>query len=387
MLSLSSRTFDYILVGGGLQNGLIALALLARPRLRVALVERDTKLGGNHVWCFHEGDVPSALAPLTAKLCIKTWPAYDVRFPSFRRRVQQAYAAVSSERLDAVLREAFAARGDCLLSLGVAAADVSDQEVTLADGSVLAGSVVIAATGPGEFPRSAGSGFQKFVGLEVELETAAPRELPLLMDAEVEQLDGFRFLYVLPFSAQRVLLEDTYFSDSPELDSARVRERILRYAEQKGYVIRRVVREESGVLPLPTRPLGRPDRALAQPLLAGFQGGWFHPTTGYSFPIAARLADLVQSVSPEALRERAWADHAREHRRQFRFYAFLNRLLFGCFAPADRYSVIERFYHLEEPTLLRFYAMSLTLTDRLRIFCGRPPRGFSVRLALEGITS
>ncbi len=52
---------DYALVGGGLQNGLLALALrAARPAARLALVERGATLGGNHTWCFHAGDLPAA---------------------------------------------------------------------------------------------------------------------------------------------------------------------------------------------------------------------------------------------------------------------------------------------------------------------------------------
>ena len=39
--------FDLILVGGGLQNGLIALAVRSRwPHARIALVERGDHVGG-----------------------------------------------------------------------------------------------------------------------------------------------------------------------------------------------------------------------------------------------------------------------------------------------------------------------------------------------------
>jgi lycopene beta-cyclase len=40
-----------LLVGGGLQNGLIALAVLrARPDARLCLIERDPTLGGERTW-------------------------------------------------------------------------------------------------------------------------------------------------------------------------------------------------------------------------------------------------------------------------------------------------------------------------------------------------
>ena len=37
----------------------------------------------------------------------------------------------------------------------------------------------------------------------------------------------------------------------------------------------------------------------APPLVAGYAGGFFHPVTGYSFPVAVRLASLVASLPPE----------------------------------------------------------------------------------------
>ncbi len=107
------------------------------------------------------------------------------------------------------------------------------------------------------------------------------------MDAAVRQEDGFRFVYTLPLSATRVLVEDTYFADGPQLDVPSLRQRALAYAHELGLAIARIGREETGILPLPA--LAAAPRA-SSPFRAGYAGGWFHPTTGYSFPIAARLA-------------------------------------------------------------------------------------------------
>ena len=47
------------------------------------------------------------------------------------------------------------------------------------------------------------------------------------MDATVPQLDGYRFIYVLPFSRRRVLIEDTIYADSPVMDSAAIEQRVI----------------------------------------------------------------------------------------------------------------------------------------------------------------
>lgn len=378
----SSLDVDYALIGGGLQSALLALALFRlQPGARVALVERERALGGNHLWCFHATDVPEELSDVVEPLVVKRWGAYDVFFPALERRVAQPYAAVSSSRLDGVLRAAFNARPRSLLIMGVSVRHASSRDVVLEDGRAISARVVIRSTGPDADTPPGKRGFQKFLGLELELEDARAPLLPVLMDARVPQLDGFRFVYVLPFSPDRVLVEDTYFSESSSLDAAALRARVLKYAAAHGLRPRRVVREETGVLPLPLRALPARAPEGSGPFAGGYGGGWFHPTTGYAFPAAARLALLVASVPQEELGS-AWDELARVHRRQFGFLSLLNRLMFGAFAPERRYGAVEHFYRLPEATLSRFYAMALTPADRARIFCDRPPRGFSLRLAL-----
>lgn len=373
--------FDYALVGGGLANGLTALQLLAKqPGVRIALVERGASLGGNHTWSFHAGDVGSALAPLVEPLVTARWPAHDVAFPGRERRLNSGYASLFSNDLDRAVRSAVETSAGSKLFLSRAAARVDGHEVELEDGQRLAARVVLDGRGPQPDVHHRG-GYQKFVGLEVRLGRPSPRSLPLLMDARVPQIDGFRFVYVLPFEPHRVLLEDTYYSTSPALDRSAVRDRLAAYAREHGYEIAEVLREEVGVLPIPTRPALPP--AAPGPLRVGLRGGWFHPTTGYSLPQAVRVAELVASVSPEELPD-ALSAYAEEHGRQARFARWLNRLLFGAFAPADRFHVLERFYGLPEDTIARFYALQTTARDRSRILCGRPPRGFSVMQLFAG---
>jgi lycopene beta-cyclase len=178
-----------------------------------------------------------------------------------------------------------------------------------------------------------------------------------------------------------VLVEDTYFSDTPELDLPALRREIAAYAADRGLEVRRTLREEVGVLPLPAR-VTAPRPPQPGLLRGGYQGGFFHPTTGYSFPLAVRFALAVARAKPDELPARIHA-LARAEQRQQRFATLLNRMLFRGFAPRDRYNVLERFYRLPVPTIQRFYALALTPADRARIVCGRPPSG----LSLEGLWS
>jgi lycopene beta-cyclase len=375
--------FDYVLVGGGLSSCLIALALFQhRPDTRVALVEQQGRLGGNHLWCFHAGDVADDTGFVTP-LVTRRWPGYEVRFPQLRRTLDDAYAAVTSDRLHEVVARAFSQRAGSRLLLSRTARQVGARQVLLDSGEELRAEVVIESRGPAAFDTSGGVGYQKFWGLELQLRRPTSLQTPLLMDALVPQRDGFRFMYALPLASHRLLLEDTYFSDSPELDGPRLEAEIMAYAAQLGCEVEAVARSESGVLPLPTRAPSFAPPAAHAPLAAGYQGGWFHPVTGYSFPLAVRLARAIAGAAPERIRQHVWPALLREQRSQFRFGVMLNRLLFSAFAPEQRSGAIERFYRLPAESVRRFYALSLTRTDRLRLLCGRPPRGFSLPRALS----
>lgn len=388
------EAYQYILVGGGLQNGLLAMALLARhPGARLALVEKAPALGGNHTWCFHADDVPEAARAFVTPLVAHRWPGYEVRFPGLARSLDTPYAAVTSATLDRVVRARLAEAPGCDLFLDTEVIEVGGREVVLGNGRVLAAELVIDARGPELCARAdvdrARTGYQKFFGLELRVHQPHGLERPVLMDATVPQTDGFRFLYTLPLDRDRLLVEDTYFSDTPDLDHAATRAGILAHAAARGLAIAEVVRAESGVLPLPWQPpepLDLDELAAAEPgpLRAGYQGGWFHPVTGYSFPLAVRLALHVAGTPIADVRGPGLARLARAHRKQVQYGCRLNKMLFRWFPPAQRYHVLERFYRLPEPTIRRFYALALTTGDRARILMGKPPRGMSLRAAVFG---
>jgi lycopene beta-cyclase len=203
------------------------------------------------------------------------------------------------------------------------------------------------------------------------------------MDATVEQDDGLRFVYTLPFSPAHVLVEDTVLADGPELDRPRFRARALAHARRLGLDIAGIVREEHGVLPLPLAGDGPTVPAAGAPFAIGYQGGWFHPTTGYSLPAAVRLAWTLGALTPaQALApDSPVRTLARELAASARFGRLLNRLLFRATPPAERWRVLERFHHLPDATIARFYRLEIRRLDRARIVCGRPPRGVSWRAA------
>lgn len=384
MRQLAGNTFDHLLVGGGLQNGLIAWLLLQRnPAARIALIEAGECIGGNHTWSYHATDIPEHVHKSVAPLSQHAWDGYQVHFPGIIRHVRLGYRSLHSSHLDRLLRARFSTAPHARLLLSSPASEVHPNRVVLASGTELCGRTVIDARGPvlDESPK-ARAGYQKFVGLELSLAAPTPTRSPILMDACVPQEDGFRFFYVLPFGPDRVLIEDTRFSEDPTLDQAALAQGILQYARERGYVVDEVLRRESGVLPMPY--VSRSAWSRSMPLAAGFGGGFMHPATGYSFPVALRVALHVAECAPESPLGAGWDQLLRGHRTQYRFATFLNRLLFTAYSPEDRYHIFQQFYQQSDAGIARFYRLELERSDMARMFTGTPPRGFSIKRMIEG---
>lgn len=379
---LDRQRFDLAIVGGGLQGALLALAwLVRRPEARVALIEREAGAPPERTWCFHASDLPAEARTFVEPLIEHRWPGTEVRFPGFRRELHGEYLGFTTARAWRVLAERFTPRAHCAWIRGRRAVAVEARRVRLDDGLELEAELVVDASGGSREGVPAGStGYQKFLGLELELARDHALQLPLVMDACVDQRAGYRFFYALPFGPRRVLLEDTRFADTPRLERAELRREVLAQAERYGLAVARIAREEEGVLPMPWA--GQRFDLTGPPLRAGTRGGWYHAATGYSFPLAVRLALLTTEVGVAELFGRALPRLARGYAAPARHARFLNRLLFRWFAPSDRVHVLERFYRLPAPAISRFYALRATWLDRARILVGRPPRGFSLRARL-----
>ncbi|MFZ0267525.1 lycopene beta-cyclase CrtY [Caulobacter sp.] len=378
---------DVVLVGGGLANGLIALRLKRlRPHLRVILLEQGPTIGGEHTWCHFATDVDTVEADWLRPLIVHRWSGYEVRFPGHSRQLPTDYLAITSERLHRLLS---AVLGDDAW-LDATVSQVDPHQVTLADGRTIAAGAVIDGRGPRK-SRSLALGYQKFVGQGVRLTAPHGLTRPIIMDATVSQEDGYRFVYVLPLDGMRLLIEDTRYSDGPDLDRPALRAAIADYAEAQGWTIAEVEREEGGVLPI---ALGGDIDAYwreAQPHIAavGLRAALFQPTTGYSLPDAARLAEAVAAlpqITSASVRACVEAQSKTVWRRRG-FFRLLNRMLFRACAPGNRYKVLERFYRLSPGLIQRFYAARLTRWDKARILIGKPPVPISAAVRCLGENS
>jgi lycopene beta-cyclase len=370
----ASTDADVILVGGGLSSCLIALWLAKdQPGTRIVVLEAGDLICGNHIWSFHETDLSPQDFRRLEPVISHVWPGQKVAFPSFERVLSTRYVSIASESL----REAVYALQGIEIRDKTLVDSLQPAKVVLANGKTLSAPCVIDARGFA--PHAALKlGYQKFLGQELELEQQHGEQVPTIMDACVAQFDGYRFVYVLPLSSTRLLVEDTRYSDGGNMDDNAFREAIQAYAAEKGWVVRDIVREERGVLPITLAEdvdrFWHSRMSGAAPV--GLRAGLFQPTTGYSLPEAVRVANIVANdcspLTSETVLSAVHA-HARKRSRDQTYYRLLNRMLFQAAKPDERYLVLRRFYGLPQGLIERFYAGKLTTGDKLRILAGKPP--------------
>lgn len=342
-----------VIVGGGLAGSLLAYRYRELfPQAPMVLLEQSDRLGGNHTWSFHQSDLSPYVWRWLEPLVSHSWPNHEVQFPAFRRTMAGAYHSIRSRDLDRKIRQTLGAS----VKLGVSVGDVH------AIPDIAANSIVVDARGfVADFEKKTPCGFQKFVGVTYRYPVPHGIRSPILMDATVEQLDGYRFLYVLPWTETECLFEDTMYSDTSALDFETVKKRIAAYAPEGGVEIE----SEAGVLPI---PLSRPQSAPANSLCLGVRAGSFHEVTGYSLPWTVRTIDAWMQRWPSVVESATTGSDWRS-----RYHLVLNRMLFRAARPERRYEIFQRFYRLPEDLIERFYSGRLTRRDAARILIGKPP--------------
>jgi lycopene beta-cyclase len=368
------KAADLLIVGGGLAGGLLALALREKqPDRRVMLIEGGERFGGNHLWSFFDGDVAPGDRWLVEPLICHRWPGHQIRFPGLKRELAAGYQSIESERLDVVLRDRLPPES---LLTGTAVTAIDRDQVTLADGRRLTGGAVIDARGMTAGYAKLELGWQKFLGQLLRLRAPHGLTRPCIMDATIDQTDGYRFLYLLPFGPRHLFVEDTYYRADPVIDRDRWAERIGAYAEEQGWLIEAIEREEAAALPIAMggefADLWPADDGIGR---IGMAAGLFQPMTGYSLPDAVRTAILVaqnSELDAGTLSARLRA-HARTEWDSRGYYRLLARLLFHAASPPDRWRMLARFYSLSPGLIARFYAGRSTALDKVRLLAGRPP--------------
>ena len=304
------------IAGAGCAGCSLACEILARcPGVHVSIFDPQQSPTRSRTWCGWEiGDhrFSSAISKRWDRVRIRSDDA-DITFDASA----YPYACIRAEDFFRLAESALASPA-CDLRRGVSVVGIDER----------AGGVgVVLRTDKGESSESFDGVFdgrpparppddpseplllQHFGGIEIELSEPMPEPMPermsetmsdtgtaTLMDFTVSQDEGAHFMYGLPFTPHRILLESTFIT--PEVSSSVDYEsNALAYASSTlGVSAPKIVYRESGVLPMTLRPLGPEPTRRVWPI--GTRAGIGRASSGYAFDAIQR--DSVRVV--DALR-------------------------------------------------------------------------------------
>ncbi len=370
-----------IVLGAGLAGLSLAVALVregvGEP---IVVVDRRTEFGRDRTWC-------TWAAPDTPFLDLAThrWDTWEVRTETGSARAtskSRAYVHIPSDAFYAAALEELERAPNVELRLGVtvreigdgwARTDAGELRGLVHDGLALGSPVVRTRE---RSSRSHVALWQAFLGWEVETEVPTfDPDVATLMDYRTPQLpDGVQFVYVLPYSPTRALVEHTSFAPGgPTPDERRD---VLRDYLPDAYAI---LGEERGRLPMTTEPFA----ALRSPRTTaiGIAGGALRPSSGYAFSrVQAHSRALARAIRTGAPLPR----HAASRRRAALDTVFLHALAAdpGAFPEHFRTLVAD----VPADAFARFMSDHSSPADEARVMAALPSLPFA-RAALSAAAS
>ncbi len=374
---------DVIIIGGGLAGSLAAYKILtAKPNTNLILLEEKRELGGHHTWSFHESDLPPEAIDWVKPFISRSWDRTTVQFPRIEKTTEGKYHSVRSEDLHQIVTELL---GDAVV-FGARVERATETQAILKNGDTYTGELVIDSRGLEKLPQPGVNGFHKFICYDLQLSEPHGVQVPIIMDATCPQLDGFRYFSLLPWDEKRVLVQETYYSDAPELNVERISRSIESFAQRRGWKVLSREREEINCLPMPmTSEYLTPSNA-GEPLPIGTRGGYFHATTTSPFPDAVKIAEFLANqneLSTPKTRE-ALMRFRRPFVSRQRFYRLLNRFLFFASEPSLRYQVLQALYEQPSDVVARYTGGRTSWGDRLRVLSGKS--SFPLERALKSFS-
>jgi len=298
------RHYDYIIAGTGCAGLSLAVQLAHHKDLkkkRVLLVDKVEKKENDRTWCFWEKEP----GPFEEVVC-KTWQQLSVfsdDFAQTRSIAPYAYKMIRGEDFYAYCKKVLNSHPSFKWQWGEikhlkthqkgASLVVDDEEIS-AD--------FIFSSLP-QKPLLKNNHYyllQHFKGWVIE--TAGDNFDPVtatLMDFRVPQADDTAFVYVLPLTKRKALVEYTIFGPKILTDEEYTNVLSEYLADKLGLTSYSILEEEFGVIPMTNFTFPKNNGAI---IYIGTAGGLTKPSTGYTFQFIQQHSwQLVDALSKTGL--------------------------------------------------------------------------------------
>lgn len=282
-MSATSQTKQHVaIIGAGCAGLSLAARLIKRKHTQISLYGPDDNRP-DHIWGFWQ--MPHLEA--ASKLSTQHWQRWQIcNHKSMITHIsaQHPYHALSAQNW----------LSDCRAQLG----DIAHYPQKLPEDAALPEADIVADSRP-KAP-SEGALLQHFLGIELETDKAVfDPDTAILMDFRTDQSRGIHFLYMLPFTDRRALVESTYFTTETLPESVYETDITTYLNDIFGISEFTEIRREAGVIPMESAkertPIDKRHKFI------GGAGGAIRPSSGYAFGfIQKQIFDMSTDHNLEA---------------------------------------------------------------------------------------
>lgn len=358
-------------MGGDLTGALLAYRLKkARPYKKVVLIEQNNQIGQNRHWCFHGCELPNTQIGWLRPLLSQTWNLVRINFPDLQKTLRGSFHHLSAATLDKTLRSLL--KEDLLT--GQKAEEISSSHVITQCGVTWESPLVLNTVAP---KINTHQGYLESGMLCLRLKASHHLPFPIAYDAVCPQLEGFRYLSVVPLGGRELFIKDTRFMKKPPDQTASMKSDILSYLYNLNWKTDEILSFSQTVSPLPTKvlpsqimPLGHND-----PAPVGMAANFFNYALGNSLAASIEIADMIgqsgrwsSSLAKASLKKFEETFVPRQS-----FNSYVNKLVLQETQPEESYQIWENFFKLPPETLDNFYAGRLSVMEKLKIVTAKSP--------------
>ena len=287
--------YDYIIAGAGCAGYSLLYHLLQDPLLRqkkILIIDANFNKGNDRTWCFWE----DSTGPFESIVC-KKWSTIEVlKGAMFRILPTAPFEYKMIQGIDFYQYISAFAKGfdnvEWVASKIISIDSVhAGARVNWEGGTATADYVFSSIHGD----RIQSKLWQHFKGIVVEFDAPVFDDtIARLMDFNVPQMDATAFMYLLPLTAKKALVEYTLFSPSI-LEESKYDEVLHAYMEShyKGQQYT-IVHTEQGAIPMTTKKMSTNNGAV---VAVGTIGDAVKASTGYAFQfIQQQTQQIVEQL-------------------------------------------------------------------------------------------
>lgn len=282
----TDNAYDRIIIGAGCAG--LSLAKDNPEGMATLLIDPSPRRQ-DHSWGFFATDELTAAQSMARKIWHQ-WAIITPQGKTVQHSSRFPYAGIESKAWLTHCRNQGQSKG--VMHLSASVKEISDDYAMTADhGAIKAGQIFDSR--PPAIPE--GMMIQHFIGHEVEADKPVfDPQCAILMDFRCDQSRGIHFIYVLPYTDKRALVESTMFSPKLE-DDGFYETAIADYLRDHFKVSSAMVlRRERGAIPMGVvGKVANPQTASVIPI--GGAGGAIRPSSGYAFAFIQRQIALIQN--------------------------------------------------------------------------------------------